>query len=67
MPPSVSDRTQPTVPDKPSLEGLEAKWRAQWETDGTFRFDRSKARDEIYSIDTPPPTVSGELHIGHAC
>jgi valyl-tRNA synthetase len=57
----------PTVPDKPALEGLEAKWRARWEEDGTYRFDRSKTREEIYSIDTPPPTVSGELHIGHAC
>ena len=54
-----------TVPEKPSLEGLEAKWAARWEADGTFRFDRSKARSDIYAIDTPPPTVSGKLHIGH--
>ncbi|HEV3227505.1 MAG TPA: class I tRNA ligase family protein, partial [Acidimicrobiales bacterium] len=53
------------VPEKPSLEGLEAKWRARWEEAGTYRFDRTKTRDEIYSIDTPPPTVSGALHIGH--
>ena len=46
------------VPDKPSLDGLEAKWGARWEADGTYRFDRTKTRDEIYSIDTPPPTVS---------
>ncbi|MDQ1402737.1 MAG: valyl-tRNA synthetase [Actinomycetota bacterium] len=52
------------VPDKPSLEGLEAKWRARWEAEGTYRFDRTKTRDEIYSIDTPPPTVSGSLHMG---
>jgi valyl-tRNA synthetase len=55
------------VPEKPSLEGLEAKWRATWESDGTYRFDRTKGRDEIYSIDTPPPTVSGTLHPGHVC
>ena len=54
-----------TVPEKPSLEGLEAKWRAQWEAQGTFRFDRTKTRDEVFAIDTPPPTVSGALHIGH--
>jgi valyl-tRNA synthetase len=53
------------VPEKPSLEGLEEKWRAQWEQDGTYRFDRTKTRDEVYAIDTPPPTVSGALHIGH--
>jgi valyl-tRNA synthetase len=53
------------VPDKPALEGLEAKWMDRWETEGTYRFDRSKQRDEIFAIDTPPPTVSGSLHVGH--
>ena len=52
------------IPEKPSLEGLESKWGAVWEEDGTFRFDRTKTRDEIFSIDTPPPTVSGSLHMG---
>ncbi len=62
---------QPTaqVPDKPALEGLEAKWGPKWEELGTYRFDRAGAleagRDCIYSIDTPPPTASGSLHIGH--
>ncbi|MGH9277058.1 MAG: valine--tRNA ligase [Acidimicrobiales bacterium] len=53
------------IPDKPSLEGLEQKWGERWEADGTYRFDRGHTRDEIYAIDTPPPTVSGSLHIGH--
>jgi valyl-tRNA synthetase len=53
------------VPDRPALEGLEDKWVAHWEEQGTYRFDRSKTREEIYSIDTPPPTVSGSLHVGH--
>jgi valyl-tRNA synthetase len=53
------------VPDRPSLDGLEEKWAARWEADGTYTFDRSKSRVEIFSIDTPPPTVSGDLHIGH--
>src|SRR5689334_15204263 len=53
------------VPEKPALEGLEDALSARWEREGTFRFDRSKTRDQIYSIDTPPPTVSGSLHIGH--
>ena len=52
------------VPEKPALEGLEAKWMTHWETDGTYLFDRSKTRDEIFAIDTPPPTVSGSLHMG---
>ncbi|MET0933786.1 MAG: valine--tRNA ligase [Mycetocola sp.] len=57
------------VPDKPALEGLEAKWGPAWETAGTYRFNRGAAvdggRDCVYSIDTPPPTASGSLHIGH--
>ena len=55
------------VPERPALEGLEEKWSALWEERGTYRFDRSKARDEIYAIDTPPPTVSGTLHFGSVC
>ncbi|MDP3718199.1 MAG: valine--tRNA ligase [Acidobacteriota bacterium] len=53
------------VPEKPALEGLEATLSAKWERDGTYRFDRTKSRDQVYSIDTPPPTVSGSLHVGH--
>ncbi|MEU0793928.1 valine--tRNA ligase [Amycolatopsis sp. NPDC005961] len=56
---------RPQVPDKVGVDGLEAKWVPVWESTGAYRFDRTKTRDEIYSIDTPPPTVSGSLHIGH--
>ena len=54
------------IPEKPSLDGLEARWSAVWEDNGTYRFDRSHERGEIFSIDTPPPTVSGSLHMGSA-
>jgi valyl-tRNA synthetase len=54
-----------SVPDKPALEGLETKWKARWEADATYRFDRAAPRAAVYSIDTPPPTVSGSLHVGH--
>ena len=54
-----------TVPDKPTIEGLESKWDDIWNAQGVYRFDRSKGRDEVFSIDTPPPTVSGSLHVGH--
>ncbi|HEY1488394.1 MAG TPA: valine--tRNA ligase [Micromonosporaceae bacterium] len=54
------------MPDKPALEGLEERWSAGWETDGIYRFSRDGAtREQVYSIDTPPPTASGSLHIGH--
>jgi len=58
-----------SVPDKPALEGLEDKWAPVWENEGTYRFDRRKAladgSDSVFSVDTPPPTASGSLHIGH--
>ncbi|WP_159500010.1 valine--tRNA ligase [Microbacterium sp. 18062] len=57
------------IPDKPALEGLEAKWDSTWAERGTYLFDRDAAgasgRAGVYSIDTPPPTASGSLHIGH--
>ena len=53
------------VPDKPTLDGIEDRWAAQWETDGIYRFDRSVPREQVFAIDTPPPTVSGSLHMGH--
>jgi valyl-tRNA synthetase len=56
---------QPLVPERPTLEGLEAKWGAVWEREGVYRFDRDAERERVFSIDTPPPTVSGSLHVGH--
>ncbi len=53
------------MPERPSLEGLEQRWDARWQAQGTYRFDRSRGRSEVFSIDTPPPTVSGSLHVGH--
>ncbi len=53
------------LPDKPTIDGIEQRWVEVWEDDGTYRFDRTRPRDEVYSIDTPPPTVSGSLHVGH--
>ncbi|GLI28866.1 valine--tRNA ligase [Agromyces rhizosphaerae] len=58
--------TSSRIPDKPALEGLEQNWGTVWEDQGTYRFDRDQAtKENIYSIDTPPPTASGSLHIGH--
>lgn len=62
---AATPATSVAVPDKPALEGLEARWSEQWKADDTYKFDRTKTRDQIYSIDTPPPTVSGSLHVGH--
>ncbi|MGN6205560.1 valine--tRNA ligase [Humibacter sp.] len=57
------------IPDKPALEGLEQVWDERWRASRTYHFDRDAAlaagRSGIYSVDTPPPTASGSLHIGH--
>ena len=53
------------VPDKPSLDGIESRWADAWESQGVYRFDRTRTREAVFSIDTPPPTVSGSLHVGH--
>ncbi len=53
------------IPEKPSIDGIESVWSARWEQAGTYRFDRTSERAQVYSIDTPPPTVSGSLHVGH--
>ncbi|HWR86292.1 MAG TPA: valine--tRNA ligase [Rhodoglobus sp.] len=54
------------IPDRPALEGLEPKWGERWESDGTYRFVREGAvKENVFAVDTPPPTASGSLHIGH--
>jgi valyl-tRNA synthetase len=53
------------IPDKPSLDGVEARFIEDWDRNGTYRFDRSSVRADVFAIDTPPPTVSGSLHVGH--
>ncbi|MFJ5957094.1 valine--tRNA ligase [Paenarthrobacter sp. NPDC092416] len=53
------------VPDKPALEGLEAALTQRWLSEGTYKFNPDTTREQVYSIDTPPPTASGSLHVGH--
>lgn len=53
------------IPEKPTLDGIEDRWADQWDADGTYAFDATAVRDDVFSIDTPPPTVSGSLHMGH--
>lgn len=54
-----------TVPEKPTLDDIESKWINTWDSEGTYAFDHSATRDGVFSVDTPPPTVSGSLHMGH--
>ncbi len=65
----LSSSSPALIPDRPSLDGLEDKWAAVWQEQGTYSFDRDAAlagpREQVFSIDTPPPTASGSLHMGH--
>jgi valyl-tRNA synthetase len=63
--PGVSFVRAATTPDKVGVEGLEAKWGPSWDSSAIYSFDKSATKANIYSIDTPPPTVSGSLHVGH--
>ncbi len=47
------------------FKAVEKKWREFWETQGIYKFN-PKSKAKIYSVDTPPPTISGKMHIGHA-
>jgi valyl-tRNA synthetase len=55
------------IPEKVNPDGLEDKWAPIWAARGIYKFsaDKSLKRSDVYSIDTPPPTVSGSLHLGH--
>ncbi|MCL1907227.1 MAG: valine--tRNA ligase, partial [Propionibacteriaceae bacterium] len=61
----MNDVTVGIAPDRPQLEGLETKWSDQWAREEVYAFRRPASRDHVFSIDTPPPTVSGKLHVGH--
>ncbi|MGB3858376.1 MAG: valine--tRNA ligase [Ornithinimicrobium sp.] len=57
------------LPARPTVDGLEQKWSSVWRDEATFAFDREAAlaapRHRLFVIDTPPPTASGSLHVGH--
>jgi valyl-tRNA synthetase len=54
-----------TIAEKPSVDGLDEKWSRIWADAATYRFVPPASSEQVYSIDTPPPTVSGSLHVGH--
>ncbi|MBL6785777.1 MAG: class I tRNA ligase family protein, partial [Rickettsiales bacterium] len=52
-------------PKKYNHKDAELKWQKYWHDNNTYKYDSSKTRSQTYVIDTPPPTVSGMLHMGH--
>src|SRR6478752_2254786 len=68
----MTDAPAPTtsrIPERPTLDGLEEKWMQVWKDEQTYAFDRTRPlqlpREQVFAIDTPPPTASGSLHVGH--
>ncbi|MCP4639960.1 MAG: valine--tRNA ligase [bacterium] len=53
------------LPKKYKAHETEERWRNHWEQAGIYAWDPSRGRDETFVVDTPPPTVSGSLHVGH--
>ena len=53
------------LPKRYDPKESEAKWQKYWEENKVYTFDL-ESKKEIFSIDTPPPTVSGKMHMGHA-
>jgi valyl-tRNA synthetase len=52
-------------PEKYKFSDSEKKWQNFWHEQGIYVWDKHESRENTYVVDTPPPTVSGQLHIGH--
>lgn len=53
------------LPSHFESQAIEQKWDENWEHSGIYRYDPSRPREATFVVDTPPPTVSGSLHVGH--
>lgn len=62
---TLSSINPATMPSHFESARVEESWDRRWEESGIYRFDPSKSREETFVVDTPPPTVSGSLHVGH--
>ena len=53
------------IPKRYNAKEAEKRWQVFWEVSGIYKFN-PESNNPVFSLDTPPPTVSGEMHIGHA-
>jgi valyl-tRNA synthetase len=53
------------LPKKFDPKEVESRWQKDWEEKSTYAWDPTRSREETFAVDTPPPTVSGSLHVGH--
>lgn len=54
-----------TLPKNYEHKEREAHWQQHWLQTGVYNFKDDLPREQTFVIDTPPPTVSGILHMGH--
>ena len=54
-----------TLPKQYDPKISESLWQKKWEEMGVYAFHNDLPRAQTFVIDTPPPTVSGVLHMGH--
>lgn len=64
-PPTVDPIDLASLPKHFDFAAAEERWAERWERDGVFRYDPTQPRERTFVVDTPPPTVSGSLHVGH--
>jgi valyl-tRNA synthetase len=53
------------IPSRYDHLASERRWQARWDDWKLHRWDPTRPREETFVVDTPPPTVSGSLHVGH--
>ncbi len=53
------------LPKSYKPQEVECRWEKYWEENNLFAWDPDRGRDDTFVVDTPPPTVSGSLHVGH--
>ena len=61
----MSYKETKTLDNRINLPEIENNCKAFWQETNVYRYDNTKSRQETFIVDTPPPTVSGSLHIGH--
>lgn len=60
----MSDNNE-KFPKKYEHTEAEKKWADKWQEWEIYKWDSDVPREDTFVVDTPPPTVSGALHIGH--
>jgi valyl-tRNA synthetase len=53
------------LPDTFDTRSVEAELIAAWQREAVYAWDPERPREDTFVVDTPPPTVSGSLHVGH--